>query len=57
MLKQRENINLMKHRNITFTTILLALGVVVLSPIAQAVVPAPDGGYLGATLQKDKTPF
>src|SRR6266436_5681170 len=35
----------MKNRNTTFTTILLALGVVVLSPIAQAVVPAPDGGY------------
>src|SRR5207244_8021129 len=37
----------MKNRNIIFTTILLALGFLALSPIAQAVVPAPDGGYAG----------
>jgi hypothetical protein len=37
----------MKNRNITFTTILLALGFLALSPMAQAVVPAPDGGYPG----------
>jgi len=35
----------MKNRNITFTTILLAFGIVALSQIAQAVVPAPDGAY------------
>ena len=28
-------------------TLLLALGFVALSPIAQAIVPAPDGGYPG----------
>ena len=37
----------MKNRNTLFTTILLAVGVFALSPIAQAVVPAPDGGYPG----------
>ena len=37
----------MKNRNTIFTTILLALGSFALSPIAQAVVPAPDGGYPG----------
>ena len=37
----------MKNRNNTITTILLALGFLALSPIAQAVVPAPDGGYPG----------
>src|SRR5437762_4277431 len=37
----------MKNRNFTFTAILLALGFLALSPIAQAVVPAPDGGYPG----------
>jgi trimeric autotransporter adhesin len=36
----------MKHRHITFTTILL-LGVLALSSIVQAVSPAPDGGYPG----------
>jgi uncharacterized coiled-coil protein SlyX len=35
----------MKNRNITFTTILLALGVVAFSPTARAVSPPPDGGY------------
>jgi hypothetical protein len=35
----------MKNRNTTFTTILLALGVLALSSIVQAVVPAPDGAY------------
>src|SRR6266705_346232 len=38
----------MKNHNITFTTVLLALGFSALSPIAQAVSPAPDGGYPGA---------
>jgi hypothetical protein len=37
----------MKTRNNIITTILLALGVLALSPIAQAVSPAPDGGYPG----------
>src|SRR4029453_12736703 len=37
----------MKSRNTIFTTILLALGSLALSPIAQAIVPAPDGGYPG----------
>ena len=45
MLKQRKNINLMKNRNITLTTILLAFGIVALSQLARAVVPAPDGVY------------
>src|SRR5213595_707157 len=31
----------------TFTAMLLALGFLALSPIAKAVVPAPDGGYPG----------
>src|SRR5213593_4586273 len=35
----------MKNQNITFITMLLALGFLALSPIAQAVVPPPDGGY------------
>src|SRR5438034_11407149 len=39
----------MKNRNIIFTTILLALGFLALSPVAQAVTPAPDGGYPGFT--------
>src|SRR2546429_5959127 len=37
----------MKNRDITFATILLALGFLALSPMAQAVVPPPDGGYPG----------
>src|SRR6476620_903671 len=37
----------MKNRNITFTTIFLTLGFLALSPTAQAVSPAPDGGYPG----------
>jgi hypothetical protein len=38
----------MKNRNTTFTTtILLAVGFLALSAIAQAVAPAPDGGYAG----------
>src|SRR5437763_189683 len=37
----------MKNRNITCTTIALALGFVALCPMAQAVIPAPDGGYPG----------
>src|SRR6476646_11776469 len=37
----------MKNQNTLLTTILLAVGVLTLSPIAQAVVPAPDGGYPG----------
>ena len=37
----------MKIRNITFTTIPLMIACFALSPKAQAVVPAPDGGYPG----------
>src|SRR6266516_3485146 len=37
----------MKNRNSRFGTILLALGFLALSAIAQAVVPPPDGGYPG----------
>src|SRR5205809_4960077 len=37
----------MKIRNITFTTIRLMIACFALSPKAQAVVPAPDGGYPG----------
>ena len=37
----------MKNRQTIFTAILLALGSFALSSIAQAVVPAPDGGYAG----------
>ena len=37
---------------ITFALVCFAL-----LPIAQAVVPAPDGGYPGATRQKGKTRF
>jgi hypothetical protein len=37
----------MKNLNITFTTILFALGYLALFPIAQAVNPPPDGGYAG----------
>ena len=37
----------MKNRHGIITTILLALGVFALSPIAQAVSPPPDGGYPG----------
>jgi Chaperone of endosialidase len=36
-----------KNRNTILTTILLALACFVLSPLAQAVSPAPDGGYPG----------
>src|SRR2546429_2771621 len=36
---------IMRNRNTIFTTILLACFAI--SPIAQAVVPAPDGGYPG----------
>jgi hypothetical protein len=45
--KQKKGNQTMKNRNITFATILLALGFLALSPVAQAVVPAPDGGYPG----------
>src|SRR5712664_2657955 len=37
----------MKNIYITCTTIALALGLVALSPMTQAVVPPPDGGYPG----------
>jgi Chaperone of endosialidase len=37
----------MKSRNFIFTTILLTLGCFALYPVAQAVSPAPDGGYPG----------
>src|SRR6266496_943526 len=35
----------MENRNTLFTTILLVLGCLALLPGAQAVTPAPDGGY------------
>jgi uncharacterized coiled-coil protein SlyX len=37
----------MKNPNHIFTTMFLALGLLAFSPTAQAVVPAPDGGYPG----------
>jgi uncharacterized coiled-coil protein SlyX len=37
----------MKNRNDIITTILLALGLLALSPIAYALNPPPDGGYPG----------
>jgi hypothetical protein len=37
----------MKDRNITFTTMLFALGLLALLPGARAVSPTPDGGYPG----------
>ena len=37
----------MKNRNTIFTTILLVLVCFAISPMVQAVVPAPDGGYPG----------
>jgi Chaperone of endosialidase len=37
----------MKKRNFIITTILLALGFLALCSVAQAVSPAPDGGYPG----------
>ena len=37
----------MNKRNLTFTTILLLLGLLAPSPMAYAVSPAPDGGYPG----------
>jgi hypothetical protein len=39
--------DVMKNRMSIFTTILLALSFLALFPTAQAVVPAPDGGYPG----------
>ena len=46
-MKDNEGIQIMKHRNIITTTILLVLGLFALSPIAHAVSPTPDGGYPG----------
>jgi trimeric autotransporter adhesin len=37
----------MKNRNMLLTTILAALSCFAIAPLAQAVVPAPDGGYPG----------
>src|SRR5436190_23574472 len=39
----------MKNRNITFTTLILALGCLALSPTAKALLPppVPDGNYPG----------
>ena len=39
----------MKRLNITFGTILLALGCIAFSPRARALNPPPDGGYLNQT--------
>jgi hypothetical protein len=46
-MKNRNNpaCNAVALRTGTFTTLLLALSFLALSPIAQAVVPSPDGGY------------
>jgi endosialidase-like protein len=41
--------DLMKNRNVTFTTILIALGCFALLQRAQGVLPAPDGCYPGYT--------
>jgi Chaperone of endosialidase len=43
--KTVEGNEIMKNQNIICTTILLALGCFALCPRAQAVTPAPDGGY------------
>ena len=45
--QSKEPNELMKTRNTIFTPILLALGLLALYPEAQAVRPAPDGGYPG----------
>jgi len=47
IMKNRNNpaCNAVALRTGTFTTLLLALSFLALSPIAQAVVPPPDGGY------------
>src|SRR5436305_4394767 len=37
----------MKNKNIIFTTLVLVIGCFAILPIAEAVVPAPDGGYPG----------
>ena len=39
--------NFMTRRNVTFTTIFMALGLLALSPMVRAVSPAPDGDYPG----------
>src|SRR5438046_736156 len=39
--------SLMKNRNVTLTTTFLAIGCFAVLPKAQAVSPAPDGGYPG----------
>ena len=44
----------MKTRNAISTTILLGLACLAISPIAQAVVPAPDGGYPGGNTAEGK---
>jgi hypothetical protein len=41
--------DLMKNRNVTLTTIFLAIGCFAVLPKAQAVSPAPDGCYPGFT--------
>src|SRR5207344_2855970 len=45
--KLKGNQKFMKIRNITLATIPLMIACFALSPKAQAVVPAPDGGYPG----------
>src|SRR5215467_6894390 len=44
---KQQNTTVMKNGNLTLTTILLAVGYFALRGIAQAVSPAPDGGYPG----------
>jgi hypothetical protein len=47
----------MKKQTIIFTSILLALGCFVLSPIAQALVPPPDGGYPNFNTAEGQNPL
>ena len=35
----------MKNKNIIFTIVLLVIGCFAILPIAESVVPPPDGGY------------
>src|ERR1700756_2196156 len=45
----------MKDGTFIFTTILLTLGCFALCPVAQAVSPAPDGGYSGGNTAEGQT--
>jgi hypothetical protein len=43
----KEKSNVMQRRTLTTTTLLLAAGVLAISPLARGVTPPPDGGYAG----------